>query len=41
LPAHYAELNALFEELSDDDLATLVSLLRRLRGAIPPSLADP
>lgn len=39
-PTHYAEQKALLAALSPDDLATLVTLLRQVRGALPPSLED-
>lgn len=37
---HYDEVNAAFADLSADERATLVSLLRRVRGAVPPDFAD-
>ena len=37
---HYAEMNALFSDLDDDEKATLVSLLRRVRGAQPPDFDE-
>ena len=37
---HYREMNAVFAELDDDEKATLVSLLRRVRGAVPPDFVD-
>lgn len=37
---HYAEMNALLDDLSDDEKATLVSLLRRVRGAQPPDFDE-
>lgn len=33
---HYAEMNKLLADLSGDEKAMLVSLLRRVRGAVPP-----
>lgn len=39
-PAHYRELNAAFADLDADEKATLVSLLRRVRGAVPTDLDD-
>lgn len=36
---HYARQNALLEELTEDELATLVTLLRKIRGATPAHLA--
>ncbi len=36
---HYREMNATFAGLTENEKATLVSLLRRVRGAIPPDLA--
>lgn len=38
-PTHYAELHALVESLTDEEQATLVTLLRRVRGATPAHLA--
>ena len=37
---HYAEMNAVFGDLNDDEKATLVTLLRRVRGAQPPDLSE-
>ena len=37
---HYAEMNKLFDQLEPDEKATLVSLLRRVRGAVPPDFTD-
>ena len=37
---HYREQNALFGDLSADEKATLVTLLRRVRGAVPKDLRD-
>jgi DNA-binding MarR family transcriptional regulator len=37
-PAHYADQARLVEDLSEDERATLVSLLRRIRGATPAHL---
>lgn len=39
-PTHYASQEALLADLSHDDMATLVTLLRRIRGTHPKSLAD-
>ena len=39
-PEHYARQNAVFAALSDDELASLVTLLRKVEGATPPHLAD-
>lgn len=39
-PAHYAGVEALVQDLSDEEMATLVSLLRRLHGAAPPHLTE-
>lgn len=39
-PAHYAELDALLADLSEDDMAALVGLLRRIRGAAPSHLSN-
>ena len=36
---HYAEMNALLADLSADEKETLVTLLRRVRGAAPPDIA--
>lgn len=38
-PTHYARLNALVEALSEEEMATLVSLLQRIRGAAPDHAA--
>lgn len=38
-PDHYAGLNTLVGDLSADEMATLVTLLRRIRGAAPEHLA--
>lgn len=38
-PEHYATQNALFCDLSVDEVETLVTLLRRVRGAVPEHLA--
>ena len=35
---HYARQNALLDQLTDDELATLVTLLRKVRGATPTHL---
>ena len=35
---HYAEQNALFADLGPDEQSLLVSLLRRVRGAVPADL---
>lgn len=35
---HYREMNAAFADLSQDEKATLVSLLRRVKGAVPEDL---
>lgn len=40
LPIHYARLNALVEALSEDEMATLVRLLQRIRGATPDHVGD-
>jgi DNA-binding MarR family transcriptional regulator len=37
-PIHYHRQNAQLADLSDDDLETLVSLLRRIGGAVPAQL---
>lgn len=37
---HYAEVNAAFADLDGEEKATLVSLLRRVRGATPPDFLD-
>ncbi len=37
-PAHYARQNALLEAFDDDELATLVTLLRKVKGAVPALL---
>jgi DNA-binding MarR family transcriptional regulator len=37
---HYQEMNAVFADLDDDEKATLVSLLRRVKGAVPPDFVD-
>ena len=34
-PIHYREMNALLGDLTPDERATLVMLLRRVRGAVP------
>jgi DNA-binding MarR family transcriptional regulator len=39
-PVHYREQNALLADLSPAERATLVTLLRRVRGAAPEHLAD-
>ena len=39
-PAHYAHLERLVADLSDDERALLVTLLRRVDGAVPAHLAD-
>lgn len=39
-PTHYAEQRALVAALSPDEQATLVTLLRRVRGALPRSLQE-
>ena len=38
---HYSEQNKAFADLSDDDKASLVGLLRRIRGAVPAEMASP
>ncbi|MBA3621631.1 MAG: MarR family transcriptional regulator [Euzebyales bacterium] len=38
---HYREQNALFAELDAGERAELVSLLRRVRGAVPADLLEP
>lgn len=37
---HYREVNAAFADLSKQERATLVTLLRRVRGATPPDFTD-
>ncbi len=37
---HYRELNKVFADLSADEKATLVTLLRRVKGAVPPDFLD-
>ena len=37
---HYAEMNKMFDDLEPDEKATLVSLLRRVRSAVPPDFTD-
>ena len=37
---HYAFLRSLVGDLSEDERATLVSLLRRIRGAVPDQLRE-
>jgi len=37
---HYAEINALLADLTPDEKATMVGLLRRVRGATPPDLLE-
>lgn len=37
---HYAEMNKLFADLDADEKATLVALLRRVRGAAPRNFTD-
>lgn len=39
-PRHYSEMNAVFAELTEDEKALLVSMLRRVRGATPPDFVD-
>ncbi|CAN5846795.1 MAG: MarR family transcriptional regulator [Euzebyales bacterium] len=39
-PIHYREQAAVWDELSPDELGQLVSLLRRVRGAVPAHLHD-
>lgn len=39
-PNHYAMLDRLFADLDDAELGQLVTLLRRLQGAVPASLRD-
>ncbi|MFO8074909.1 MAG: MarR family transcriptional regulator [Egibacteraceae bacterium] len=39
-PEHYARQNAVFAALSDDELATLVTLLRKVAGATPAHLDE-
>jgi DNA-binding MarR family transcriptional regulator len=36
---HYAEQRAIFADLDEDDLEQLVTLLRRVRGAMPSTMA--
>lgn len=36
---HYAEQNAAFADLTQDERETLVSLLRRVRGAVPADMS--
>lgn len=38
---HYREQNELFGDLSADEKSALVSLLRRVRGAVPADFSDP
>lgn len=38
-PTHYRSQNALLEDLSGDEVETLVTLLRRIGGAVPEHLA--
>ncbi len=38
---HYAEQEAVFADLDADDRAQLVTLLRRVRGAVPADLREP
>ena len=38
--SHYLQLNAGFADLDADQKATLVTLLRRVRGAVPPDFVD-
>lgn len=40
-PTHYRSQNALFGDLSPDEVERLVGLLRRIHGAVPPHLTDP
>lgn len=37
---HYREMNKLFDDLSADETAEMVGLLRRVRGAVPPDFVD-
>lgn len=37
---HYQEMNAAFDDLSATEKSTLVTLLRRVRGAVPPDFLD-
>ena len=37
---HYTEMNRLFDRLDPDEKATLVTLLRRVRGAVPPDFTE-
>jgi DNA-binding MarR family transcriptional regulator len=37
---HYREMNGAFADLSPDERATLVTLLRKVRGATPPDFTD-
>jgi DNA-binding MarR family transcriptional regulator len=39
--AHYAEQERVFADLSPDELATLVELLRRVQGATPAAFEEP
>jgi DNA-binding MarR family transcriptional regulator len=39
-PVHYAAQAQLLADLTDDELAHLVQLLRKIRGATPPRLRD-
>ena len=38
--SHYAGVNAAFADLTSDEVETLVTLLRRVRGATPADMAD-
>jgi DNA-binding MarR family transcriptional regulator len=40
LPAHHERNARLLEDLTEDELCTLVDALRRVRGATPPALDD-
>ena len=39
-PEHYARQNALLSDFTEDELATLVTLLRKVRGAMPAHLDE-
>lgn len=38
--SHYVQMNAVFADLDADQKATLVTLLRRVKGAVPPDFVD-
>lgn len=40
-PIHYREMNALLGDLSPEERATMVTLLRRVRGAVPADFTAP